>query len=67
MTEIPEILLRCCNILHKPSSIRVFDEYILFLYRCSICHNHVYIEIKIGMKSMLINMESSIELKKSTF
>lgn len=58
MKTIPELLLKCCGEIHKPHSIKILDDCIKITFRCPVCRNWLYLEIKDGMKKMLFDIVS---------
>lgn len=67
MKEIPELLLKCCNTIHKPQSIILFDDCVKITFYCSRCRNFVRLEIRNGMKKMLSDVDSIKKTKKSSY
>lgn len=55
--EIPELLLRCCGKIYKPTSIKILDGWAKITFFCPICRNWVYLESRNGMKRTVNNIK----------
>ena len=62
--EIPELLLKCCGKIYKPTSITILDNHVKITFFCPICRHWVYLENKNGMKKILSKPDSSKQVKK---
>ena len=67
MKKIPELLLKCCDIIHKPHSIELLDNCIKITFYCPKCRNWIHLESKNGLDKKLTKVDSNKQSNHSPF
>lgn len=67
MKKLPEILMKCCDKIHKPHSIKILDDCVKITFFCPSCRNLIHLECRNGMKKRLYGIDSTKEPKKLPF